>query len=51
MAYVIQDRTEDNYWDERPERFSTLEAAIRHTYPNKPAQIIRIPEGVIVWHS
>lgn len=51
MAYVIQKRTEDGGWDERPEKFSTLEAAIKHTYQRHHEQIVRIPEGEVVWHS
>ena len=51
MAYVIQDRQEDGGWDERPLKFSTLDAAIKHVYPDSEAQIVRIPVGEIVWRS
>ena len=51
MSYVIQDLTKDGEWDERPHHFSTLEAAIRHAYPDRQAQIVRIPQGIIVWQS
>lgn len=49
--YVIQDRYEDDEWDERPGRHADLAAAIKATDGDSECQIVRIPDGEVVWRS
>ena len=51
MKYVVQDRSEDDFWDERPGRFYSLEAAIEEAGSDHEVQIVAIPVGKVVWRS
>lgn len=49
--YVIQDRYEDGGWDERPDMCPTLDVAIALVGEDSECQIVRIPDGEVVWRS
>lgn len=51
MKYVVQDLADDGFWDERPQRFNSLQDAITEVGSDHEVQVVAIPVGEIVWRS
>lgn len=49
MPYVIQEFADDRVWEEVPIKSPTLDHAIERVDFDVITQIVRIPQGKIVW--